>query len=155
MKVPQFTIYAKSAGVEISPYEKRPEGKACEGRISLRFFKIASGALQLRFVAEPWEGFELFRMINKVFLEGGRETLTHKFEASDGEIVSKLTVEKYERNNKAGYALIIQRGNDSINVSASASHFLYAAEFLKHLSITEAWMEQEGTGKKKPGTGCI
>jgi hypothetical protein len=41
------------------------------------------------------------------------ETLTHKFESSEGEIVSKLTVEKYERNNKAGYALIIQRGNDS------------------------------------------
>ena len=74
---------------EITPYEKRPEGKASEGRILLRFFKIASGALQLRFVAEPWEGFELSRMINKVFHEGGKETLTHKFEAGDGEIVSK------------------------------------------------------------------
>ena len=153
MKVPQFTVYAKSAGVEITPYEKRQEGKACEGRISLRFFKMESGALQLRFVAEPWEGFELSRMIDKVFREGGRETLTHKFESSEGEVVSKLSVEKYEKNNRAGYALIIQRGNDSINVSASTSHFLYAAEFLKHLSITEAWVEQEGTGKKKPGTG--
>jgi hypothetical protein len=153
MKMPQFTIYAKSAGMEITPYEKRPEGKACEGRILLRFFKIESGSLQLRFVAEPWEGFELSRMINKVFREGGKETLTHKFEGSDGEIVSKLSVEKYERNNKAGYAFIIQRGNDGINVSASTSHFLYAAEFLKHLSITEAWVEQEGTGRKKSGTG--
>lgn len=79
MKMPQFTIYAKSAGVEITPYEKRQEGKACEGRISLRFFKMESGSLQLRFVAEPWEGFELSRMINKVFREGGKETLTHKF----------------------------------------------------------------------------
>jgi hypothetical protein len=153
MKVPQFTIYAKSAGVEITPYEKRPEGKACEGRISLRFFKIESGALQLRFVAEPWEGFELSRMIDKVFREGGKETLTHKFESSEGEIVSKLSVEKYEKNNRAGYALIIQRGNDSINVSASTSHFLYAAEFLKHLSVTEAWVEQDRTGKKKLETG--
>lgn len=58
-------------------------------------------------------------------------------------MTTKLTVEKYERNNKAGYALIIQRGDDSINVSATVGHFLYAAEFLKHLSITEAWVEQQ------------
>jgi hypothetical protein len=141
MKMPQFTTYTKSAGVEISPYEKRQEGKPREGRISIRFFKLESGAQQLRFVAEPWEGFELFRLINKVFRDGGKETLTHKFEGSEGEIVTKLTVEKFERANKAGYALVIQRGEESINVSATAGHFLYAAEFLRHLSLTEAWVE--------------
>lgn len=142
MKMPQFTIYTKSAGVEITPYEKRQEGKPREGRISIRFFKLESGAQQLRFVAEPWEGFELFRMINKIFREGGKEFLTHKFESSAGEIFTKLTVESYERNNKTGYALIIQRGDESINVAATANNFLYAAEFLKHLSLTEAWVEQ-------------
>ncbi len=86
MKAPQFTLYTKSAGVEIGPYEKRLEGKPREGRISLRFFKMESGSQQLRFVAEPSEGFELFRLINKVFLEGGKETLTHTFEGSEGEI---------------------------------------------------------------------
>lgn len=148
MKVPQFTIYAKSAGVEISPYEKRQEGKPREGRISLRFFKMESGAQQLRFVAEPWEGFDLCRLMNKVFLEGGKETLTHKFESSEGEIVTKLTVEKYERNNRAGYALTIQRGDGSINVAATASHFLYTAEFLRHLSLSEAWVEQPEHGNR-------
>jgi hypothetical protein len=142
MKMPQCTIYTKSTGVEITPYEKRQEGKPREGRISLRFFKLESGAQQLRFVAEPWEGFELFRIINKVFKEGGKEILTHKFESSTGDIVTKLTVERYEKNNKTGYALIIQRGDESINVAATASNFLYAAEFLKHLSLTEAWLEQ-------------
>lgn len=142
MKVPQYTIYAKSAGVEISPYQKRQDGKPREGRISLRFFKIESGAQQLRFIAEPSEGFELSRMISKVFHEGTKETLTHKFEGNEGEIVTKLTVEKYERNNKTGYAFVIQRGNESINITASSSNFLYAAEFLKHLSLTEAWTEQ-------------
>ncbi|KAF0215822.1 MAG: hypothetical protein FD174_3963 [Geobacteraceae bacterium] len=141
MKVPQFTIFAKNAGVEISAYEKRTESKPHEGRISLRFFKMESGAQQLRFVAEPWEGFELYRKTNKVYREGGKETLIHKFESSTGEIVTKLTVEKYERNNKAGYALIIQRGDESINVSASEGHFLYAAEFLRHLALTQAWVE--------------
>ena len=142
MKMPQFTTYTKSAGVEISPYEKRQEGKPREGRISLRFFKLESGAQQLRFVAEPGECFELCRMINKVFREGGKENLTHKFESNAGEIVTKLTVERYERNNKTGYALIIQRGDESINVAATVSNFLYAAEFLKHLSLSEAWVEQ-------------
>lgn len=142
MKVPHFTIYTKSAGMEISPYEKRQEAKPREGRISLRFFRLESGAQQLRFVAEPSEGYELYRMINKVFLEGDKETLTHKFEGSEGEVVTKLTVEKYERNNKTGHAFIIQRGNESINITASASNFLYAAEFLKHLSLMEAWTEQ-------------
>jgi hypothetical protein len=148
MKVPQFTIYTKSAGEEISPFEKRPEGKPREGRISLRFFKMESGSQQIRFVAEPSEGFELFRMFNKVFLEGDKETLTHKFEGSEGEIITKLTVEKYERNNKAGYALIIQRCSESINVAATVSSFLYAAEFLKHLSLTEAWAEQPAQGNR-------
>jgi hypothetical protein len=143
MKVPQFTIYAKSAGVEIAPYEKRQEGKAREGRISLRFFRMESGAQQLRFVAEPAEGFELFRMIDKVYRDGGRETLTHKFESDSGEVITKLSVERYERNNRMGYALVIQRSDDSINVSATAGHFLYAAEFLRHLSLSEAWVEQE------------
>lgn len=142
MKVPRLTIYTKSAGVEISPYEKRQEDKPREGRISLRFFKMESGSQQIRFVAEPSEGFELFRMINKVFMGGDKETLTHKFEGSEGEIVTRLTLEKYERNNKEGYALIIQRGNESINVTATANNFLYAAEFLKHLSLTQAWAEQ-------------
>jgi len=142
MKVPKITIYTKSAGVEISPYERRQEGKPREGRISLRFFSIASGSQQLRFVAEPSEGFELFRMINKVYVEGEKEALTHVYEGTEGKTVTKLTVEKYERNNKTGYAFIIQRGNESINIAASASTFLYAAEFLRHLSLTEAWAEQ-------------
>ncbi len=148
MKMPQFTMYTKSAGLEIGPYEKRQEGKPREGRVSLRFFKMESGSQQLRFVAEPSEGFELFRLINKVFLEGGKEILTHKFEGGEGEIVTRLAIERYERNNKAGYALSIQRGNESINIAATAGKFLYAAEFLKHLSLTEAWVEQPAQGSR-------
>jgi hypothetical protein len=72
MKVPQVTIYAKSAGVEIGPYEKRSEGRPPEGRIALRFFRMESGAAAIRFVAEPAEGFELYRKIHKVFRDGGR-----------------------------------------------------------------------------------
>jgi len=142
MKVPKFTMYARSTGIEIAPYEKRQEGKPREGRISLRFFRMEGGSPQLRFVVEPWESFELSRIIESVSLEGGKQSLTHRFEGSGGEIVTKLSVEKFERNGKEGQALSIQRGDDTINVPIAHGQFLYAGEFLRRLSVTEAWMEQ-------------
>ena len=152
MKVPQCTIYTKSAGVEIGPYEKRQEAKPREGRISLRFFKIEGGTHMLRFIVEPWEGFELSRILSSIYREGGKQALTHKFKGNNGEIITRLAVEKFERNGKPGYALIIQRENDSINVSLAAGQFLYVAEFLRHLSMTEAWVEEpvHARGEEKP-----
>jgi hypothetical protein len=141
MKTPQITIYAKSTGLEIGPYEKRGEGKPKEGRISLRFFTMESPARQVRFVAEPAEGFELFRKICQVYGERGKETVTHKYEGNDGEVVTRLSVESFERNGKPGYALAVQRGGEGINVPLSADHFLHAAEFLRHLSLVQAWVE--------------
>ena len=84
MKVPQFTMFAKSAGVEIGPFEKRQEGKAREGRILLRFFRMESGAQQLRFIAEPCECFEISRMISKVYREGGKKPLPISSRAAAG-----------------------------------------------------------------------
>jgi hypothetical protein len=142
MKVPKFTMYARSTGMEIAPYEKRQEGKPREGRISLRFFRMEGGSPQLRFVVEPWEGFELSRIIESVSQEGGKQSLTHRYEGSGGEIVTKLSVERFERNGKEGQALGIQRGDDAINVPVALGQFLYAGEFLRRLSVTEAWVEQ-------------
>lgn len=142
MRMSRFTIYAKETGVEISPCEKKQQGKPDEGRIALRFFRLASGAHQIRFVAEPWEAFELYRRINAIQLEPGKETLTHKFDAGAGETVTKLSVECYLRNGKKGYAFSIQRGEESINVAAPPGEFLFAAQFLKSLSVTQCWVEQ-------------
>jgi hypothetical protein len=112
---------------------------------------MEGGTQMLRFVVEPWEGFELSRIISNVFREGGKQSLTHKFKGTSGEIVTRLGVEKFEKNGKPGYALTIQRENDSINVSLPAGQFLYAAEFLGHLSLTEAWVEELGHDTvKKP-----
>ncbi|HEX5772882.1 MAG TPA: hypothetical protein VFY07_01070 [Geomobilimonas sp.] len=141
MKIPQITIYSKNSGMEISPYERRTPGKPAEGRIALRFFKLEGKSQPLRFVVNPSEGFELSRLISRICETGGKEILTHKFEGSDGETITKLAIERYERNNKQGYALSIQRGDDSVNVSTTANHFLYAAEFLRHLSLAQAWVE--------------
>ncbi|HEY6008332.1 MAG TPA: hypothetical protein VIU40_08420 [Geobacteraceae bacterium] len=141
MKIPQITIYAKNTGLEIGPYEKRSEGKPKEGRICLRFFTMENPPRQVRFIAEPAEGYELFRKIGKVSGDRGKESVTHRFDGNDGETVTKLTVESYERSGKAGYAFSVQRGPESINVPLSGDQFLHAAEFLRHLSLAQAWVE--------------
>jgi len=142
MKVAQVTVYARNAGVEIGPYEKRGEGRPLEGRIVLRFFRMESGAASIRFVAEPAEGFELYRKIHKVFRDGGKESLNHRFEGSAGEVVTRLTVQRFERGDRKGYAFAVQRGKEEINVPTSAERFLHAAEFLRHLSLAQAWVEE-------------
>ena len=143
MKVSQTTIYAKSAGVEIAPHEKRSAGRPAEGRIALRFFRMESGSSAIRFVAEPAEAFELYRKIHKISKEGGREALTHRFEGSEGEIVTRLTIERYEREGKPGFAFAVKRGEEEINVPVSGERFLFAGEFLRHLSLAQAWIEPE------------
>ena len=141
MKTPQITIYAKSAGLEIAPYEKRSDGKPKEGRIALRFFTMGDSPRQIRFVVEPAEGYELSRKIGAVAGAKGKEHLTHRFEGGEGETVTKLSVESFERNGRTGYAFSVQRGTESMNVPVSLDQFLYAAEFLRHLSLVQAWVE--------------
>lgn len=141
-KVPQVTIYAKQAGVAITPYEKRSEGRPAEGRIALRFFKLESGSTAIRFIAEPAEAFELCDKMHKVARDGGKESLNHRFEGRDGEVLTRLTVERWERGGKSGFALAVQRGEEEINVPATVDRFLHAAEFLRHLSLQQAWVEE-------------
>ncbi len=142
MRVPQVTIYAKQAGVAITPFEKRSDGRPGEGRIVLRFFRLESGSSPIRFVVEPAEAFELSGRLAKVFADGGKAALNHRFEGSEGEVQTRLTAERYERGGKAGFALAVQRGPDEINVPMTGERFLYLAEFLRHLSLTEAWVEE-------------
>ena len=141
-KIPQTTIYAKQTGVSITPYERRSEGRATEGRFALRFFRLASGSSSIRFIAEPAEAFALHDKMHKVFRDGGQESLNHRFEGSDGEVKTRLIVERWERNGKSGFAFTVQRGEEHVNVSVPAERFLYAAEFLRHLSLQQAWVEE-------------
>jgi hypothetical protein len=141
-RIPQVTIYAKQAGVAITPHEKRAEGRPAEGRIALRFFKLESGSTPVRFVVEPAEAFELAGKMHKVVRDGGRESLNHRFEGRDGEVQTRLTVERWERGGKSGCALAVLRGEEELNVPASIDRFLHAAEFLRHLSMQQAWVEE-------------
>ncbi len=141
MKKPQCTIYSKNTGVEITPSEKRSDGRQTEGRVALRFFRLEEGAASIRFMVEPWECFDLSRKIDQVYQSGGKEKLTHRFEGSEGEVVTTLTVEKWERNGKSGCALAVQREKESINVPFEEGRFLHAAEFLRFLSTEQSWVE--------------
>lgn len=145
-KVPQVTIYAKQAGVSITPYEKRSEGRPAEGRVALRFFKLESGSTPIRFVVEPAEAFELHDKMQKIARDGGKESLNHRFEGRDGEVQTRLSVERWERGGKSGYALAVHRGEEEINVPVAAERFLHAAEFLRHLALLQAWVEEPERG---------
>ena len=141
-KIPQITLYARKSGGSINPVERRSEGRPAEGRIVLRFFRLESGSSAIRFIAEPAEAFALYGKIHKVVRDGGQESLTHAFAGLDGEVQTRLTVEHWERNGKSGYALSVQRGEEQVNVPVQPEQFLYAAEFLRHLSLQQAWMEE-------------
>jgi hypothetical protein len=86
MKVPQVTIYARSAGVECGPYEKRSAGRPPEGRIVLHFFRMESDLAATRFVAELAEGCELYRKSHKVLRNGGKEILSVKNKGGEWEL---------------------------------------------------------------------
>jgi len=141
-RIPQLTMYAKQAGVAITPFEKRAEGRPAEGRIALRFFKLESGSTSIRFLADPGEAFELYGKMHKVARDGGRECLSHRFEGRDGEVQTRLTVERWERNGKSGCAFAVQRGEEELNVPVNLDRFRHAAEFLRHLSLHQAWIEE-------------
>ena len=141
-KIPQTTIYAKQTGVSITPCERRSDGRATEGRIALRFFRLASGSSSIRFIAEPAEAYALHDKMQKVFRDGGQESLNHRFVGSDGEVKTRLTVERWQRNGKNGFAFTVQRGEEQVNVPVPAERFLHAAEFLRHLSLRQAWVEE-------------
>jgi hypothetical protein len=141
MKIPQTTIYARNAGLEIGICEKRSEGRQSEGRIVLRFFRLESGTTTLRFVAEPAEAFDLHCKIHRILRDGGRESLNHRFEGSEGEVFTRLGLERWERNGRQGYAFSIQRGEEEINVPVGIERFLFAGEFLRHLSLVQSWSD--------------
>jgi len=148
------TLYSKTReqvaiGCEICEYEKR-NGKT-EGRVALRFFIEDGSKEQVRFVAEPREAYNLFFKINKVARSAvacKEQTLPHKIEREEGgkkiSIITSVTIEKWVKDAKSGYAIIgsrtIDGKNNSFNVSIKeVSDLLYYGKFLEFLSCAQAW----------------
>jgi hypothetical protein len=151
-----YELFSQSTGVEIREAAKSNEenGLVTEraGRVQLRFFKLtpktrADEVTQIRFICEPDEAFALAVLIAQVAAssEPCKEKLApHKFSAGDQgtEIVTTLSVEKWERGGKSGYALTIGRGKDFISVPAPLPKFLFAGEFLRAIATEQCWVER-------------
>jgi hypothetical protein len=151
-----YEIFSQSTGVEIREAIKSHEelGRVVEraGRIQLRFFKLTpktrpDEVTQIRFICEPDEAFGLSLMISQVAGSSVpcKEKLNpHKFTNGEqgAETVTTLSVEKWERGGKSGYALTIGRGKDFISVPTPLPKFLFAAEFLRTLSAEQCWVER-------------
>jgi hypothetical protein len=155
-RYPCYELFSQSTGVEIRTALKAHEevGQITEraGRIQLRFFKLTprtrpDEVTQIRFICEPDEAFGLALMISQVAASSApyKEKLNpHKFIGGDqgSETVTTLSVEKWERSGKSGFALTVGRGKDFISVPAPLSKFLFAGEFLKYLSTEQSWVER-------------
>lgn len=151
-----YEIFSQSTGVEIREWSKVHEenGQVTEqsGRILLRFFKLtpksrSDEVTQIRFICETDEAYTLSLMISQVANSPApcKEKLNpHKFAGGDSgaETVTTVSVEKWERGGKSGYALIVGRGKDFISVPVPLPKFLFAAEFLRFLSSVQCWVER-------------
>ena len=151
-----YELFSQTTGVEIRAADKSTEehGLVTErcGRIHLRFFKLApkiksDDVTQIRFICEPDEAFGLSLMIGEVAgsLIPCKEKLNpHKFTnvVQGAEIVTTVSVEKWERGGKSGYALTAGRGKDFISVPVPHAKFLFAGEFLRSISTEQCWVER-------------
>jgi hypothetical protein len=151
-----YEIYSQSTGLEIreSVRVQEENGQTCErsGRVQLRFFKLTprtnpDEVTQIRFICEPDEAFELGQKIARTAVSTVpvKEKLSpHKFSggADGGETVTTVSVEKWERGGKSGYALTVGRGKDFISVPAPQGKFVFAGEFLRFLATSQCWVER-------------
>ncbi len=151
-----YEIFSQATGVEIRSSIKSHEDRGVvterSGRVQLRFFKLAhktkpDDVTQIRFICEPDEAFGLALMISQVAASSVpcKEKLApHKFSVGDQgtETITTLTVEKWERGGKSGFALTVARGKDFISVPTSLAKFLFAGEFLRFLSTDQCWVER-------------
>lgn len=146
-----LTIYSQKTGLDIIGEVKENDSKSIrEGQVQLRFFHLQAPTdgktTQIKFRLEPWEAYDLYMRMNKVYKNGGKEKITHKFKpAGKDEIVTSVTAEKWERNGKTGLGIAVGRANDFISVPINidnASRFLHAAKFLEFLSTTQQWVDK-------------
>ncbi len=155
------TIYCKtkdrqgqgevSSGLEISEGIKRNEGAddpiRAEGRVFLRFFATDQPKEQhIRTMLEPWEAFQLSRLIRQAVDSKEKVELRlspHKFTRNGEDIVTSVLVERWVKENRTGYAIKAMRKGLNYNIAMSETHLLWAGEMLRTLATAQAWQEWE------------
>jgi hypothetical protein len=151
-----YELFSQSTGVEIREGIKRNEDHGViteqSGRIHLRFFKLTpktkpDDVTQIRFICEPDDAFALSLLINQVAHSSVpiKEKLNpHKFISGEqnDETVTTVSVEKWERNGKCGFAFTVGRDKEFISVPVTQLKFLFAGEFLRYLATVQCWVER-------------
>jgi hypothetical protein len=154
------TVYCKTkgrqgqevaSGLEISEGIRRNENAndpvRAEGRIFLRFFATDQPKEQhIRTMLEPWEAFQLSRLIHQAVEAKEKVELRlppHKFIRNGEDVVTGVLVEKWVKENRTGYAIKAMRKGLSYNIAMSETHFLWAGEMLRALATAQAWQEWE------------
>ena len=126
----KHTFYAKNTGVEVS---------VREGKTWLRFFTFGDGETkQVKFAMDPEEAFKAHLGILSVVKSGSKFSLIHKFNDKQ----STLTIEKWEKNNKNGFGIVIKKDDTKINVPLDQANVLFLAELLKAMAIEATKFEQ-------------
>ncbi|WP_224981286.1 hypothetical protein [Geomonas agri] len=115
----------------------------------VRFFNTTMlKETQIRYTMEPAEAVEVYMRMIKVSRSqvAVKDKLQpHKFSKDGKDTMTNLTIEKWVRGEKSGYALACQRGEVSHNVSLREGGFLYAAEVFKALSVSCNWQDAKPT----------
>jgi len=136
-----YTFFNKSTGLEIREFERIVKDTR-EGKVRLRFFTTDGSRKNLIFMLDPDEAFILAYHMEKVVNGDESFSLYHKFTAKSGEeVLTKLICEKWARNGKSGFSLVIVRDQERISVSFDKGRFLFAAELLRFLSSMSSWWE--------------
>lgn len=135
------TFYAKTSGVEVS---------VKDGKIILRFFTFNNNNsrndnLKGRFVLDPAEAFQAHLAVLATIKGGNSQKFIHKYNNNGQETVSNLTLEKWERNGKSGYAVVYRKEANpevKINVAMNQADFLYFGELLKFASLAYTLLDK-------------
>jgi hypothetical protein len=143
-----------------------------EGRVLVRFFLLkppgsTDKPTQIRFVSEPPEVYDLAWAIEmlldgkvspqeyeanhfKVKSSAAKTSVSyrlspHVYESAAGKVQTEVGVEAYWAvAGDRKFAIFVSRGNDFINVPIPRAGFRFAAAFLRHLALTQCWVEKSG-----------
>ena len=141
------TVYASKTGVEFTPVsvEKGRNGKKIEmGRVKVRAFKMEEDAQPVYVFLTPQEAHKLSRYLSnltKLSEAKKLKPIIHKTEKEGKESISTVEVEKWisKDGKKSGYAIIVSRDKESVNIPIDRDTLLYLADFLKALAIEQSW----------------
>ncbi|GAB5045628.1 hypothetical protein [Thermodesulfovibrio sp. TK110] len=132
-----YTFYSKNSGMEITTAVQGGEGK-----IFLRFFTFGNGNgnEQGIFMVDVKEAFNIMLICNTM-VKGNlnQHKLIHKTDKNGQERIATLIFEKWQRNEKTGFAIVFKREENGsekkINVPFNKADFLYFAELMRHISV--------------------